>query len=451
MSSNHVEEINNVTKPIVVRKGFGLKGVKISGIEAPVFFGIALVVLLGMYFEILPNNIASGFALTMVLGGLLMWVGNSIPVFNTFGGGPLLCIIIPALFLYLGIFPESFATIADDFYNEFGFAELVVTGLIVGSILSMDREMLMKTGLRFFIPLLGGVGAALLVGGFVGHLIGFGFAETIFFVVGPIMGGGMAAGAVPMAEIYASSGSGDPATYLAKLAPAVMVGNMVCILVAGTLNGLGKRSKKSKKFTGNGQLLRAKTNSENKEENKSLIPSSLKALASGLLLASGLFVFGELLNNLIPSLHAYVWIILGATILKIFKILPAGIERSSEEWYDFISMAWVPAVLVTISAGMIDFNSVLGIVTDPSYMSLTVLTVLLATFGAGFVGILVGFYFIESSISAGLGMADMGGSGDVAVLSASERMGLMPYLQISSRIGGALMLIIMSILAPLFL
>lgn len=453
MSSNNVQEVSDSNILVGKSKGFGLKGVKISGIEAPVFLAIAAVVLIGMYMELLPGNIVSGLAVTMVLGGLLMWIGNSIPVFGTFGGGPILCILIPALFLYWGLIPESFAVLADNFYNEWGFAELVVTGLIVGSILSMDRKMLMKTGPRFFVPLLGGVFAALLIGGGVGHLIGFGFAETIFFVVGPIMGGGMAAGAVPMAEIYAASGSGDPASYLALLAPAVMVGNMVCILIAGGLNGLGKRKKPlSPKFTGHGELLRgSEKNSEKKSLKEKILPLSLRNLAIGLLLASGLFVFGEIVNSFVPSLHAYVWIILGAAALKLFKVLPESIEKSSEDWYEFISIAWVPAVLVTISAGMIDFNSVLGIVTDPSYMLLTALVVVLATLGAGFIGVLVGFYFVESAISAGLGMADMGGSGDVAVLSASERMGLMPFLQISSRIGGAMMLIILSILAPILL
>ena len=65
--------------------------------------------------------------------------------------------------------------------------------------------------------------------------------------------------------------------------------------------------------------------------------------------------------------------------------------------------------------------------------------------GSGVFGALVGFYPVESAITAGLCMANMGGAGDLAVLGAAKRMDLMSYAQISSRIGGAIVLLLGSL------
>ena len=68
-----------------------------------------------------------------------------------------------------------------------------------------------------------------------------------------------------------------------------------------------------------------------------------------------------------------------------------------------------------------------------------------AIVGSGLVGMLVGFNFVESAMTAGLCMANRGGSGDLQVLGAGHRLDLMSYAAISSRIGGAIILLIASI------
>ena len=71
--------------------------------------------------------------------------------------------------------------------------------------------------------------------------------------------------------------------------------------------------------------------------------------------------------------------------------------------------------------------------------------------GAWIFGKLVGFYPVESAITAGLCMSNSGGNGDVYVLTSANRMELMPFSQISSRLGGAIVLVIQSILATILL
>ena len=74
-----------------------------------------------------------------------------------------------------------------------------------------------------------------------------------------------------------------------------------------------------------------------------------------------------------------------------------------------------------------------------------------AIVGSAGVGYLVGFYPIDAAVTAGLCMANRGGSGDLAVLGAADRMDLMAYAQLSSRLGGAIVLIIGSILFSILL
>lgn len=419
---------------------------RIFGFTVAVYAVLLGIVLAAVYMDALPDNIVSGMVIAVLLGGALKWLGDRIPVFNTFGGGPLLCIIVPAVLLYLGVLPDSARRLTDDFYTEFGFAEFAVTGIIVGSVLGIDRLLLIRIGSRFLVPLVFAVAMAAGAGALVGYLTGFGAADALLFVVAPTMGGGMAAGVIPMSEIYAATGPGDAGSYLARLAPAVMLANIICILLAGVLNGLGRRGGPTW-LSGDGAMLRGRASGTAGPRPSSALP--LEVLATGMVLSIAVYAFGELAASFVPGVHAYVWIIAAAAALKVFRLLSERVEAGAEGWYAFIAQAWVPAILVAISAGVIDFGQVVDVVSDPAYLTLTVAAVVVGAAAAGLAGLVIGFYFIESSIAAGLGMADMGGSGDVAVLSAANRLGLMPFLQIASRIGGAGMLLVTSLAAPL--
>lgn len=433
-------------EPFVERRGRAeaFWAQRIAGMNVPLYLILLSIIMVAIYAEVLPSNILSGLAVAMLLGLGLQWAGDRIPVFRSFGGGALLCILLPSVIVFLGIFPESVAQLADDFYNEYGFAELVVSGLIVGSLLGMNRDLLVKAGVRFFIPLLSGLVFALGAAAFAGWLTGYGAAQALFYVAAPVMGGGMAAGAVPMSEIYAQAAGGSPGEHLAQIAPIVGVANVLCIVSAGALNGLGKRVRRGS-FNGEGKILRKGLDLNT--EGPSRPGLTVSTLTTGLVIAASVYVLGQLLYALVPAVHSYVWIILIAAALRIFDLVPSFVGYSAEDWYTFISKAWIPAVLVSISAGMIDLHDVIAVITSPASLGMTVFVVLCAVVVSGFVGVLVGFYFIEISVSAGLGMADMGGSGDVAVLGAANRIGLFPFLQIASRVGGATTLLVITLLS----
>jgi malate:Na+ symporter len=160
-------------------------------------------------------------------------------------------------------------------------------------------------------------------------------------------------------------------------------------------------------------------------------------------------VLGQLLGGFLPVLHPYAWTIIAAALVKIFRLLPKELEAASTDWGTLATTLLVPALLVSVSITYIDINDVLASLGNPLFLVLTVCTVFVATLSSGLIGWLVKFYFVEAAITPGLVMADTGSSGDVSVLSAADRMHLMPFAALTNRIGGALVLFVTSLIAPL--
>ena len=88
---------------------------------------------------------------------------------------------------------------------------------------------------------------------------------------------------------------------------------------------------------------------------------------------------------------------------------------------------------------------------SPSNLLIALVIVIGAVVGSALVGKLVGFFPIDAAVTAGLCMANRGGSGDMAVLGAANRLELISYAQLSSRVGGGIVLIIASFVFSFFL
>ena len=72
--------------------------IEIKGISWPVFLGISVVVVAAMYLDALPKGMVGGFAVVMVLGFLLEYIGDRLPLIKDYlGGGPLIVIFGSAL------------------------------------------------------------------------------------------------------------------------------------------------------------------------------------------------------------------------------------------------------------------------------------------------------------------------------------------------------------------
>lgn len=411
------------------------------GFKMRYFIPIVVIVLIATYFDFLPKGMIGALLFMMVIGIVLDFIGESIPIVNSyFGGGPILTIFGTAALVYYNVFPKDIFDNITAFMKGGGFLDFYIAALIVGSILGMNRKLLIKAALKYLPVIIGGVAVSLLLTGTIGYILGYGFKKALFYIAIPIMGGGMGAGAVPLSQIFGLVLKEDPTKLLAVMVPAVALGNAMAIVAGSAMNKIGK---KFPKLSGEGKLLKGldvETDYEEKEKKE----IKFEDFGKGLTIALTFFVLGTILSKFI-AIHAYALMIISVIIAKILNLVDEKYERFAAEWFNFMAKNFTIPLLVGIGVAYTNLQQVIDSFSW-TYLILVFATVSGAIIGTGIVGALLNFYVVEATITAGLCMANMGGTGDVAVLTSAKRIELMPFSQISSRIGGAFMLLLTSFL-----
>jgi Na+/citrate or Na+/malate symporter len=189
-------------------------------------------------------------------------------------------------------------------------------------------------------------------------------------------------------------------------------------------------------------------NAENLARDDENIKTDNEDLSGALLLAFACLSVGELMSSVIlpkiagAPIHKYAYMIIFVVILAASGLIPARVRAGAKRLQSFFSGQLGIIIMVGMGA---DFN--LGELFNaiaPGNIFIALMVVIGAVIGAGGVGYLVGFYPIDSALTAGLCMANRGGNGDLACLGAADRMDLIAYAQLSSRLGGGIVLIVAS-------
>lgn len=427
-----------------------MKDIKIAGLSLPLFIVVALVTIIAVVTGVLPQNMIGAIVVLVVFGELLNLIGNNLPIIKTyFGGGPILVIFGGAALVYYKLIDEqTVETVSTFMKNPGGFLDFYIAALITGSLLGMNRDLLIKASLRYLPTILAGVVVALGLAASVSPLVGSNPGQAMAYVGIPIMGGGMGAGAVPIADVFSETLKVPNKEILAKLVPAVALGNAMAIVSGGILKKLGQSHPE---WTGKGQMMRKGNFEIKKDENYS---PSIQDYMRGLVLALAFFSFGAILSNGVEKaiglkLHTYAYMIISVAIVKALNILPEKYTKAANSWYKFVAGVFTSGLMLGIGLAYTSFADIIS-AFSLQYIVLCAVVVIGAIIGTWFMGHLMGFYPIEAAITAGLCMANMGGTGDVAVLTASDRLEIMPFAQISSRLGGALIILLASIIIPLF-
>lgn len=404
---------------------------------APV--GLTVIVIIASLFDAIPRNMLGGLAVITGLGMLLGPLGERLPVIRKIGGGALICLMVPSVLVYFSVFSDNTLEAVESLMKEANFLYFVICTLVVGSILGMQRNTMLRGLVRVFPPLFAGTLAALVVGVGVAMLFGYSFSRALFYIVVPIIGGGIGEGIIPLSASYSSVLGGTPDSYVAQLIPAAVIGNIVAIISAGLLRRLGDRRPE---LDGGGQLVKTSGEAalapemDGQLEAAPTTSSSVSKnpnLALGVMTICTLFVLGTLAAPFL-RLPAPVLVIVFAVVLKMLNVFPSSVEGGARAVYAAISQHFIYPLMIGLGMLYIPLSSVMGVISIGYVATCTAVVLAMATSGF-FVGRAMGMYPVDASLVT-LCHSGLGGTGDVAILSASQRMVLMPFAQISTRIGG---------------
>ena len=417
---------------------------RIGIIPVPIY--VILVALLAgfTYTGDVKGEISIMIAVLVIGGFTCAEIGKRTPVLRNIGAAAIFATFIPSAFAYYKLLPAQVEKSIIEFTKYTNFLYLFIACIIVGSILGMDRQVLIRGFLKIFVPLAVGSVAAGIVGTLVGTILGLGAYHTFFFVVVPIMAGGVGEGAIPLSIGYSEILGQPQGDMFAQVLPPVMLGSLTAILLSGTLNFVGKRYPY---LTGEGRLQPGEhddmdTTREDTSDEKGE-PIDVSTVAAAGLAAITFYLLGVMCHRLF-GLPAPVAMLFLAVIAKLTSAVSPHLQRGGFVVYKFFSTVVTYPLLFAIGVSMTPWDKLIAAFNLPNLITIISTVGTLMATGA-LVGRLLNMYPIESAIINAC-HSGQGGTGDVAILTAANRMQLMPFAQIATRIGGAVTVTVVLIL-----
>ncbi|EMW5590686.1 TPA: 2-hydroxycarboxylate transporter family protein [Enterococcus faecium] len=417
-----------------------LNRIKIGFIPLSLYIILVLAYLAMTISNIVPeNDMLVSLGIVTVFAYLLEEIGKTIPILKDLGGKVLVVTFLPAFLVYKHWLPQSTVTVVSDFMNNNNFLMFFITLLVVGSIASMNRQTLVKATSRIIIILILCDVIGSLIGTGVGILLGLSAWNAYFFIVAPIMAGGVGEGAMPLSIGYAAilSGMGQNDIF-GKILPCVMLGSLVAVLLSGMLKKIGE---KYPQLNGQGNLIDG--DDEHLENLKgSAKPVNIeKTLLAGVVAITIYFVavyvehlLKSLLGFSIPSPVILLVSLMGA---KMLGFIPKNIEEGGNSLYGFTVRGITPPLLFGVGVAKTDWLELIEVFKNPATIVTIIVTVVAIVATAFIAAKFLKMYPVDTAIAVSC-CSGQGGTGALAILAAGDRMELMPFAQVAVRLGGAM-------------
>src|SRR5258708_82490 len=163
--------------------------VKIGIIPVPLYLGLLAIIAYFAWLGKVSNDVCMMSAVIAVGAFGCAELGERLPFVRRMGGAAILCPVLPSIAVYCPWAPAVLIKPVVDFTKYTVFLYLFIACLIVGSILGMDRTVLIKCFAKIFVPITLGTVVAGIVGVTVAWLCGLEPRHALFFIVVPVMTG----------------------------------------------------------------------------------------------------------------------------------------------------------------------------------------------------------------------------------------------------------------------
>jgi malate:Na+ symporter len=248
------------------------------------------------------------------------------------------------------------------------------------------------------------------------------------------MAGGIGEGAIPLSIGYATLLGQAQGDLFAQVLPPVMMGSLTAIIFAGSLNYVGKRYPH---LTGEGRLQPPGDDEVMLERTETAIGRvpDMYTIGAALVTAVTLYLVGVLGQRLF-DFPAPVTMLFLAVVLKLTQAVSPDLQQGAYQVYRFFSTVVTYPLLFAIGVALTPWDKLMAAFQFGNII--TIVSTVATLMATGFmVGRWMGMYPIETAVVNAC-HSGQGGTGDVAILTAANRMALMPFAQIATRIGGAI-------------
>lgn len=380
----------------------------------------------------LSNEIAVMVATLAFFGFACGEIGKRLPIVGKMGAAAICATFIPSALVYYNLLPQEVVSATTSFYKASNILYLYICFIIVGSILSMDRKTLIQGFAKIFVPMSCGALAGMSVGTLVGVLVGKTAFDTFFFIVLPCMAGGVGEGAIPLSIGFSEIFNQDQGEVFGRIIPMVMMSNVTAIMIAGSLNMLGK---KRPHLTGEGRLFPGDDSEVVAATQASTGSFEVTGLAAAALMAILLYMVG-VLGFRVFGLPAPVGMLFVAVVVKLTQAASPELNEGARTIFKFFQTSVTYPILFAVGVAITPWEKLVSAFALDNILIIvsTVATVVCTGF---LVAKKIGMNPVDVAVVS-CTQCGQGGTGDVAILTSANRMQLMPFAQIATRIGGAI-------------